>query len=265
MVKFSALKNRLPRMSSSASSAPAGRSSEKDARNRSDYSSSASQSHSRFENSKASILDHFNRVIAWSNRSMVPLFNIVIIVVFFVTTLTISLLIRTRMTEISFAQAQVQEHIVELRQSVEDKQTKLDSLEAQLPVRAQKMGMIPPKDTIAIDLSDYAKKGDKTKSKSKDDKSKDDKSKGDKTKGDKSKGDKSKGDKSKSKNDKTKSKPKENKPKDDKSKTDKSKTDKSKAKNDKSKSKNDKTSNKTSNKTSSSNTKQQQPAKQEKR
>lgn len=245
MVKFSALKNRLPRMSSSASSAPAGRSSEKDARNRSDYSSSASQSHSRFENSKASILDHFNRVIAWSNRSMVPLFNIVIIVVFFVTTLTISLLIRTRMTEISFAQAQVQEHIVELRQSVEDKQTKLDSLEAQLPVRAQKMGMIPPKDTIAIDLSDYAKKGDKTKSKSKDDKSK---------------GDKSKGDKSKSKNDKTKSKSKENKPK-----NDKSKTDKSKAKNDKSKSKNDKTSNKTSNKTSSSNTKQQQPAKQEKR
>lgn len=236
MVKFSALKNRLPRMSSSASSAPAGRSSEKDARNRSDYSSSASQSHSRFENSKASILDHFNRVIAWSNRSMVPLFNIVIIVVFFVTTLTISLLIRTRMTEISFAQAQVQEHIVELRQSVEDKQTKLDSLEAQLPVRAQKMGMIPPKDTIAIDLSDYAKKGDKTKSKSKDDKSK--------------------GDKSKSKNDKTKSKPKENKPK-----NDKSKTDKSKAKNNKSKSKNDKT----SNKTSSSNTKQQQPAKQEKR
>lgn len=250
MVKFSALKNRLPRMSSSASSAPAGRSSEKDARNRSDYSSSASQSHSRFENSKASILDHFNRVIAWSNRSMVPLFNIVIIVVFFVTTLTISLLIRTRMTEISFAQAQVQEHIVELRQSVEDKQTKLDSLEAQLPVRAQKMGMIPPKDTIAIDLSDYAKKGDKTKSKSK----------GDKSKGDKSKGDKTKGDKSKSKNDKTKSKPKENKPK-----NDKSKTDKSKAKNDKSKSKNDKTSNKTSNKTSSSNTKQQQPAKQEKR
>lgn len=251
MVKFSALKNRLPRMSSSASSAPAGRSSEKDARNRSDYSSSASQSHSRFENSKASILDHFNRVIAWSNRSMVPLFNIVIIVVFFVTTLTISLLIRTRMTEISFAQAQVQEHIVELRQSVEDKQTKLDSLEAQLPVRAQKMGMIPPKDTIAIDLSDYAKKGDKTKSKSKVDKSK-----GDKSKGDKTKGDKSKGDKSKSKNDKTKSKPKENKPK-----NDKSKTDKSKAKNDKSKSKNDKT----SNKTSSSNTKQQQPAKQEKR
>lgn len=245
MVKFSALKNRLPRMSSSASSAPAGRSSEKDARNRSDYSSSASQSHSRFENSKASILDHFNRVIAWSNRSMVPLFNIVIIVVFFVTTLTISLLIRTRMTEISFAQAQVQEHIVELRQSVEDKQTKLDSLEAQLPVRAQKMGMIPPKDTIAIDLSDYVKKGDKTKSKSK---------------GDRTKGDKTKGDKSKSKNDKTKSKPKENKPK-----NDKSKTDKSKAKNDKSKSKNDKTSNKTSNKTSSSNTKQQQPAKQEKR
>lgn len=241
MVKFSALKNRLPRMSSSASSAPAGRSSEKDARNRSDYSSSASQSHSRFENSKASILDHFNRVIAWSNRSMVPLFNIVIIVVFFVTTLTISLLIRTRMTEISFAQAQVQEHIVELRQSVEDKQTKLDSLEAQLPVRAQKMGMIPPKDTIAIDLSDYAKKGDKTKSKSK---------------VDKTKGDKSKDDKSKSKNDKTKSKPKENKPK-----NDKSKTDKSKVNNDKSKSKNDKT----SNKTSSSNTKQQQPAKQEKR
>ena len=251
MVKFSALKNRLPRMSSSASSAPAGRSSEKDARNRSDYSSSASQSHSRFENSKASILDHFNKVIAWSNRSMVPLFNIVIIVVFFVTTLTISLLIRTRMTEISFAQAQVQEHIVELRQSVEDKQTKLDSLEAQLPVRAQKMGMIPPKDTIAIDLSDYAKKGDKTKSKSKDDKSK----------GDKSKVDKSKGDKSKSKNDKTKSKPKESKPKENKPKNDKSKTDKSKAKNEKSKSKNDKT----SNKTSSSNTKQQRPAKQEKR
>ena len=45
-----------------------------------------------------------------------------------------------------------------LRQDVEAKQAKLDTLDAELPSKAQRMGMIPQQGSIAIDLSDYAAK-----------------------------------------------------------------------------------------------------------
>ena len=62
------------------------------------------------------------------------------------------------MAEISFEQAATQSSISRLRQDVETAQTKLDALEADLPAKAQDMGMIPQQGAITVDLSAYANK-----------------------------------------------------------------------------------------------------------
>ncbi len=173
-MKLPSLKNRLPRVSSSTSSAPAGRSSVKDTHTRNEYSGSVNKSRSYSESVKSPILEHFNKVVAWSNTSMVPVFNIIIIVLFLVIALTVSLAIRTQMAALSFEQTRLQIAISKERQDLESKQAQLDALEAQLPAKAQEMGMIPQQGAITIDLSDYAKKHDDkkdSKSSSKNDKS----------------------------------------------------------------------------------------------
>lgn len=173
-MKLPSFKNRLPRVSSSTSSAPAGRSSVKDTHTRNEYSGSVNKSRSYSESVKSPILEHFNKVVAWSNTSMVPVFNIIIIVLFLVIALTVSLAIRTQMAALSFEQTRLQIAISKERQDLESKQAQLDALEAQLPAKAQEMGMIPQQGAITIDLSDYAKKYDDkkdSKSSSKNDKS----------------------------------------------------------------------------------------------
>ena len=173
-MKLPSLKNRLPRVSSSTSSAPAGRSSVKATHTRNEYSGSVNKSRSYSESVKSPILEHFNKVVAWSNTSMVPVFNIIIIVLFLVIALTVSLAIRTQMAALSFEQTRLQIAISKERQDLESKQAQLDALEAQLPAKAQEMGMIPQQGAITIDLSDYAKKHDDkkdSKSSSKNDKS----------------------------------------------------------------------------------------------
>lgn len=173
-MKLPSLKNRLPRVSSSTSSAPAGRSSVKDTNTRNEYSGSVNKSRAYSESVKSPILEHFNKVVAWSNTSMVPVFNIIIIVLFLVIALTVSLAIRTQMAALSFEQTRLQIAISKERQDLESKQAQLDALEAQLPAKAQEMGMIPQQGAITIDLSDYAKKHDDkkdSKSGSKNDKS----------------------------------------------------------------------------------------------
>lgn len=159
-MKLPSLKNRLPRVSSSTSSAPAGRSSVKDTHTRNEYSGSVNKSRSYSESVKSPILEHFNKVVAWSNTSMVPVFNIIIIVLFLIIALTVSLAIRTQMAALSFEQTRLQIAISKERQDLESKQAQLDALEAQLPAKAQEMGMIPQQGAITIDLSDYAKKHD---------------------------------------------------------------------------------------------------------
>ena len=210
------MKSRVLR-SSSSNSAPAGR--VKDASTRKEYvhnsSSAIFGSSAGSSNSKPSaVFDRFHKVMAWSNTRKVPLINFMIIVIFMVVTLSTSLMLRTQMAELSFEQTATQSRISRLRQDVETKQAKLDTLEAELPAKAQDMGMVPQQGSIAIDLSDYAAKRKHNREKSKEDKSKEDKSKEDKSKEDKSKEDKTKNDQSKK----------------DQSKTDKTATDKTKQK-----------------------------------
>lgn len=149
-------KNRVLR-SASSTSAPAGR--VKDSSTRKDYSRNSSTAvFGAAKRQTSVVLNRLQKVMNWSNTRKVPIINFMIIVIFMVVTLSTSLMLRTQMAELSFEQTATQSRISRLRQDVEAKQAKLDTLDAVLPSKAQRMGMIPQQGSIAIDLSDYAAK-----------------------------------------------------------------------------------------------------------
>lgn len=149
-------KNRVLR-SASSTSAPAGR--VKDASTRKDYSRNSSTAvFGAAKRQTSVVLNRLQKVMNWSNTRKVPIINFMIIVIFMVVTLSTSLMLRTQMAELSFEQAATQSRISRLHQDVETRQAQLDTLEAELPAKAQQMGMVPQQGSIAIDLSDYAAK-----------------------------------------------------------------------------------------------------------
>lgn len=149
-------KNRVLR-STSSTSAPAGR--VKDSSTRKDYSRNSSTAVFGAAKRQTSVVfNRLQKVMNWSNTRKVPIINFMIIVIFMVVTLSTSLMLRTQMAELSFEQTATQSRISRLHQDVEAKQAKLDTLDAELPSKAQRMGMIPQQGSIAIDLSDYAAK-----------------------------------------------------------------------------------------------------------
>ncbi|NSX24626.1 hypothetical protein HRR15_00795 [Gardnerella vaginalis] len=155
------LKNRAPGLSTvTATAAPAGRVKEKvvgDSR-KNRVLKSLPLVFSALDRRSYTVMNRLHKVIEWSNTRKAPLFNVIIVVLFLVITPTTSLLLRTKMAEISFEQAATQSSISRLRQDVETAQTKLDTLEADLPAKAQTMGMVPQQGAITVDLSDYANK-----------------------------------------------------------------------------------------------------------
>ena len=155
------LKNRAPGLSTvTATAAPAGRVKEKvvgDSR-KNRVLKSLPLVFSASDRRSYTVMNRLHKVIEWSNTRKAPLFNVIIVVLFLVITPTTSLLLRTKMAEISFEQAATQSSISRLRQDVETAQTKLDTLEADLPAKAQTMGMVPQQGEITVDLSDYANK-----------------------------------------------------------------------------------------------------------
>ena len=66
--------------------------------------------------------------------------------------------------EFLFEASQIETHITQLTQDVEDDQAKLDELDASLPSKAEEMGMVPQKGALTIDLNGYQANasGDKT-------------------------------------------------------------------------------------------------------
>lgn len=88
------------------------------------------------------------------------LFHFVCALVFLGASLIGSLVLRTQMIEDSFAITDTQQSIGRLTQDIQEKQTELDALEASLPSKAQKLGMVPGSDALTIDLSGYAASND---------------------------------------------------------------------------------------------------------
>lgn len=84
-------------------------------------------------------------------------------VVFLIATLIGSLVLRTQMVEDSFAITDTQQSIARLTQDIQEDQSKLDALDASLPDKAQKLGMVPGADALTIDLQGYANKGTQAK------------------------------------------------------------------------------------------------------
>ncbi|WEV74966.1 hypothetical protein [Bifidobacterium sp. ESL0800] len=95
----------------------------------------------------------------FSRIKTVSVVHVIISVLFLFAALLGSLALRTQMVQNSFEQAQVQANISKLNQDVEDDQAKLDSLQASLPDRAQKMGMVPQSGPLSIDLQGYQPTG----------------------------------------------------------------------------------------------------------
>lgn len=89
----------------------------------------------------------------------VSVVHVIIAVVFLFAALLGSLALRTQMVQNSFEAAQVQSSISKLNQDVEDDQAQLDGLQASLPDRAQKMGMVPQSGPLSIDLQGYQPTG----------------------------------------------------------------------------------------------------------
>ena len=102
--------------------------------------------------------------ITWTRTRSTPLLYLVIAAVFLGVCLLGSLMLRTQMVQNSFEASQIETHITQLTQDVEDDQAKLDELDASLPSKAEEMGMVPQKGALTIDLNGYQANasGDKT-------------------------------------------------------------------------------------------------------
>lgn len=77
-------------------------------------------------------------------------------VVFLLLCMLGSLQMRTQMVQDSFTVSKLNTSIVMLRQDVEDRQTRLDALNAQLPEKASKLGLIVSDTSVQVDLTQPA-------------------------------------------------------------------------------------------------------------
>lgn len=94
-------------------------------------------------------------VVEWASAQSTPLIHFVLAFSFLIACLLGSLLLRTQMVQHSFEASSVQKSISQLTQDVQDDQNRLDELQAALPEKAQKMGMVPQQGTNSVDLQGY--------------------------------------------------------------------------------------------------------------
>ncbi|WP_300746347.1 hypothetical protein [uncultured Bifidobacterium sp.] len=103
----------------------------------------------------ASSQDRLRSFIEWTRSHTVPVIQVGIAIAFLGATAVGSLTLRTQMAENSFDSQQTEQQIEKLQQDIQTDQTKLDSLQASLPQKAQDMGMVPQQDSVTIDLNGY--------------------------------------------------------------------------------------------------------------
>lgn len=99
--------------------------------------------------------DRLRSFIEWTRSHTVPVIQVGIALAFLGATAVGSLTLRTQMAENSFDSQQTEQQIEKLQQDIQTDQTKLDSLQASLPQKAQDMGMVPQQDSVTIDLNGY--------------------------------------------------------------------------------------------------------------
>lgn len=101
------------------------------------------------------VLRHMSHFVAWAKSRSAPLLYVVTAIVFLVCALVGSLFLRTMMAENSFQSMHLNNEISVLQQDVQNLRSQLDTAEAQLPLRAEQMGMVPENSSVTIDLQGY--------------------------------------------------------------------------------------------------------------
>lgn len=94
-------------------------------------------------------------IVLWVMNRRSPFLPTIVAALFLVGTLLGTLALRTWMVEDSFEATRLARSINNLKQDAQEYQNQLDRLEAQLPAKAQKLGMVPQQGSIAIDLNGY--------------------------------------------------------------------------------------------------------------
>lgn len=95
------------------------------------------------------------KIALWIMSWRSPFLPTIVAAVFLVGTLLGTLALRTQMVEDSFEATRLTRSINNLKQDAQGYQSQLDRLEAQLPTKAQELGMVPQQGSIAIDLNGY--------------------------------------------------------------------------------------------------------------
>ena len=106
------------------------------------------------------MIDGARRLLVWTRTRRAPLLHIVVAMCILGASLVASLMLRTQMIENSFEATKTQQSISRLNQDIQDDQSTLDQLQASLPEKAEKMGMVAQKGSISIDLQGYKASGD---------------------------------------------------------------------------------------------------------
>lgn len=107
--------------------------------------------------------ERIRQAVTGDSPRRMRVFHFVCALVFLAASLVGSLVLRTQMVEDSFAITETQQSIGRLTQDIQERQTKLDSLQASLPNKAQKLGMVPGTDSLTIDLDGYDAAGNAAK------------------------------------------------------------------------------------------------------
>ncbi|WP_418969799.1 hypothetical protein [Alloscardovia omnicolens] len=94
----------------------------------------------------------FNRVQAIAHNRQRSFVVLMTSVIFLVTSLGVTLFLRTEMTKNAFSITETQNSVVQLTQDVQQDRAKLNKLESQLPQRAMDMGMQQGSSSMTIDL-----------------------------------------------------------------------------------------------------------------
>lgn len=101
------------------------------------------------------VTDGFQRLFTWVLNRRSPFITTVIAALFLMGTLLGTLALRTQMIENSFEATRLSKSIAMLTQDSQTYESELNKLEAQLPQKAQEMGMVPQSGSISIDLQGY--------------------------------------------------------------------------------------------------------------
>ncbi|MFD0705166.1 hypothetical protein ACFQY8_05345 [Alloscardovia venturai] len=94
----------------------------------------------------------FSHIWSWANTRRAPYAYVIVSVAILIASVFGSLMLRTAMVENAYSISHTQRTVSQLTQDVQQDRAKLDALEADLPNRANQLGMQESSESMTIDL-----------------------------------------------------------------------------------------------------------------